>query len=101
MLRLKELRNERGLSQEQLGDILGRSQTSIYSYEKGNYEPDVDMLITAARYFNVSVDYLVGNTDIRTPLEPQDIQLAHRINRLDQPEVVRAIMTILDWGESK
>ena len=65
--RLRELREEKGLSQAKLGMKVGFSKTSqkIRMYEIRNNEPKFIELIALAKYFNVSVDYLVGNSDIR------------------------------------
>lgn len=68
---LKKLRQEHGLSQQQLADILHISQQSIHKYENDLSSPDIDMLKNMADYFNTSVDYLIGNTDIRSRIEPK------------------------------
>lgn len=62
---LRTLREECGLSQEQLGQIIGVKRYSIYTYEKGKSCPDMEGLIALAEYFQVSIDYLVGRTDNR------------------------------------
>ena len=67
---LKFLRTKKGLSQQQLADIIGTSQQSINKYENRNVEPDIDTLIAFADFFNTSVDYLIGNTDINRKIEP-------------------------------
>lgn len=66
---LKHLRNKKGLSQQQLADIIGTSQQSINKYENHNVEPDIDTLIAFADFFNTSVDYLVGNTNLDHRIE--------------------------------
>ncbi len=63
MIRIKELRNQKNISQQTLADALHVTQQSIYKYEHGLAEPDLDILIECARYFNTSVDYLIGVTD--------------------------------------
>lgn len=99
MLRLKDLRIERGISQDELANVLGCSQSTINNYEKGKHEPDIDMLISMARFFKVSVDYLIGNSEIRTPLDGDDIQMAHKINRMQEPEIVQLIKVVIDRVE--
>lgn len=59
--RLKELRTEFNISQQQLADVIGVSQQSINKYENHNVEPDIETLKAMANYFNVSIDYLVGH----------------------------------------
>lgn len=63
MFRLKELREQRRISQVFLGMELGMSQNTISRYETGTREADYETLIAFADYFNVSLDYLLGRTD--------------------------------------
>jgi transcriptional regulator with XRE-family HTH domain len=61
--RLKELRESRGLSQEQLAKIIGVDRTTIVKYETGASRP-TRYLKRIAHYFNVTTDYLLGNEEI-------------------------------------
>ncbi len=61
--RLKELRSERGVSQQELGKLLNMSKMAISHWENGHNEPCIAQLILLAEYFEVSVDYLIGKTD--------------------------------------
>lgn len=63
--RLKELRENKGITQRQLSEETGMSFQSISFYEHGEREPGVKALISLADYFNVSIDYLVGRSDKR------------------------------------
>ena len=63
--RVKELRLEHCVTQEQLGKIIGVKNFSIYSYEKGRTCPEMRGLVAMAEYFDVSMDYLAGRTDKR------------------------------------
>ena len=63
--RLRELRQERGMTQEALGQIIGVKNYSVYTYEKGRSYPDVAGLIALADHLDVSIYYLVGRTDRR------------------------------------
>ena len=58
--RLKELRVEKGLSQEDFGKEIGVSRGSISYYEKEERVPDIVVLAAVSKYFNVSTDYLLG-----------------------------------------
>lgn len=60
-MRLKELREAKGLSQTQLANELGISQQAYARYEKGDRKPKISTLIKLADYFDVSVDYLIGH----------------------------------------
>ena len=62
--RLKELRLEKGISQNDLGKILNVSKMAISHWESGHSEPSITQLIMLANYFEVSVDYLVAKEDI-------------------------------------
>ena len=66
-LRLKELREERNITQQELADQLSCSQQSINNYENHGTQPDIDMLCRMADFFDTSVDYLIGNTNVRDP----------------------------------
>ena len=61
--RLKELRKSVGLSQTQIGDKFGATQSAIDRYEKGGAEPKFQTLLAYADYFDVSLDYIFGRTD--------------------------------------
>ena len=64
--RLKELRKERGLTQEDLSKLSGVSFPTISRYENGQRdEPKLTILKTLANYFDVTLDYLVGDTDVK------------------------------------
>ena len=70
MKNLKLLRVEKGISQQKLADAIGSNQQSIHRYENGDYEPDIQTLSLLADYFETSIDFLVGRTDIRKRIEP-------------------------------
>ena len=58
--RIKYLRSEKGLTQEQLGKAVGYDQSRVAKWENGSLEPDVNTLIALANFLNVTVGYLVG-----------------------------------------
>lgn len=58
--RLRELREQHHLSQEAMGKIIGRSKPVISSYENNLKLPTLDVLMSIAALYNVSLDYLVG-----------------------------------------
>lgn len=61
--RLKELRIASGLTQKQLADILGINSVTYLHYEKEQREPPLSLLADMAKFFDVSVDYLLGLTE--------------------------------------
>lgn len=62
---LKTLRQEYGLSQQELADKIGISKSSINMYERGEREPGIETVKRIADFFNVDVDYLFGISDIK------------------------------------
>ena len=60
---LKNLREIKGMTQEQLGVILGVSRATIAGYETKNHQPDYEKLETLSRFFDVSIDYLLTGED--------------------------------------
>lgn len=63
MNRLKELRIEKGVSQQEIGKLVNMSKMAISHWEKGHSEPSISQLILLAEFFDVTVDYLIGKTD--------------------------------------
>ena len=61
--RLKELRIERNITQQELGHLVNMSKMAISHWEKGHSEPSITQLIILSNYFEVSVDYLIGKSD--------------------------------------
>lgn len=62
ILQLKKLRKERKISQAKFAQAIGVSRSAVSMWEIEASQPDNDMLITIAKYFNISVDELLGNT---------------------------------------
>ncbi|MBE5780672.1 MAG: helix-turn-helix transcriptional regulator [Clostridiales bacterium] len=73
---LKKLRQEKGISQKQLADVVSVSQQSINKYENHSVEPDIETMIRIADYFDTSVDYLIGHSEVNRRCEqvqPHDL----------------------------
>lgn len=66
--RLSELRRDHNLTQKELASLLHVSPGTISNYENGIHDPDMESLILLADHFDVSIDYLLGRTPVRTPL---------------------------------
>ncbi|MBR5544605.1 MAG: helix-turn-helix transcriptional regulator [Clostridia bacterium] len=58
--RIKELREDRDLTQSQLAEILGTTQRTVSYYENNQREIPVNVLVKYAKYFNVTLDYICG-----------------------------------------
>lgn len=66
--RLRDLREDSDLTQEQLGRILNINKHSISSYERDKSEPPDIIKVKISKYFNVSSDYLLGIVNDPTPI---------------------------------
>ena len=64
-----EFRVLKKMSQKDLADKIGVSKQTIFVMEKGNYVPSLLLAFRIAEYFNVSVDYILGKSEIRNPYE--------------------------------
>lgn len=80
-IRLKQLRKEKNLTQEDLAKILGYTRAAISGYEIGRNEPSHEVLNKLSEYFNVSVGYLTGKTDVRD-IEAQKINVNENVDAL-------------------
>ena len=63
------LRIEKGLSQKQLAEKVNVSQQSINKYENHDVEPNTETLCLLADFFETSVDYLIGHTNIKNKIQ--------------------------------
>lgn len=63
--RLKELREEKGMSQKQAAQALFISNTSLSNYELNISTPSPETLVEMCKFYNVSMDYLFGITDVK------------------------------------
>ena len=67
MLRLKDLREDHDLKQEDVAKILNISQTNYSKYELGKINIPINSLIVLADFYNTSIDYLLGITNESKP----------------------------------
>lgn len=79
--RLKKLRMQKKMTQQELGNLLNVTKVSISGYENETRSPDQDSLVKIAQFFNVSTDYLLGNTQDPTdyPLDDRSFEVMARI----------------------
>lgn len=61
--KLKELRLEKGLSQQKLGEVFGFCNQTVSFWESGSREPDLDTVLKISNFFNVSTDFLLGKNE--------------------------------------
>lgn len=65
--RLYALRREKGLSQEELAEVVGVTRQAVQKWESGASRPDMDNLTALARYFGVTLDYLITGAEPPAP----------------------------------
>ena len=70
-LRIRDLREDFDKTQQEIAEILGTSQTMYARYERRANEMPLRHLITLARYYNVSLDYLTGISSVKQPFPPK------------------------------
>ncbi len=61
--RIRDLREDRDMTQTEIAKILGMSQTGYSKYETGENDIPTTVLIKLAKFYNTSIDYLLGETD--------------------------------------
>lgn len=98
MNRLKDLRLERGLLQSDVAKVIHKSDRMVGFYETGKRDMGTDTLAILADFFNVSIDYLLGKTDVRKQgtikLDDIDIAFASGVKGLndENKETLKNIM---------
>ena len=81
--RIKELRLGKELKQVELAQIIGMSQSSLSGYESGKIEPDQETLIRLSEFFDVSIDYLLGISNVKKALTLEQVD-AKELQRLKE-----------------
>lgn len=85
--RLRNLIEERDLTQKQLAKDLNIAASTLGGYVQGYSEPDFETLKLLASYFHVSTDYLLGyQTDMQSPLTEREIELLQVFRALSDNE---------------
>ena len=91
--RVKKLRNERGLSMDKLAEILGITKSRISMWENNGVVPRDDLLLKLSDYFNVSIDYLLGNDELdgKVPEESKTLHFLQRnLKELNEEQLEKA-----------
>ena len=89
MNRIKELRSEAGMLQADLAKVLKVRQNTVSNWETGRHEPDQDALCAMSKIFNVSIDYILGNTDTKKAFTTEEV------NALPEAQALREVMESL------
>ena len=108
--RLAQLREEKNLSQAQVGKIINAAQNTVSQWEKGNRGISSEVLIQLADFYRVSIDYLLGRTENRTALQEniqsdttnKELALIKKYRALDE-HGKNLVNTVLDceYGRTK
>lgn len=72
MNRIKQLRENKNMLQDELAKVLNVTQKTISNYENGTRDIPTEYLIKLAEFFNVSTDYLLGTSDVKNNTETFD-----------------------------
>ena len=64
--RLRDLREDKDLSIRKLAEILHMQRTTYHNYETGKRELPFELAITLAKFYNVSLDYITGASNVKT-----------------------------------
>lgn len=106
--KIKRLRRDRDLSQTELARKLGTTLVTISSYENDKTKPSSEMLMGLAKFFNVSVDYLLRDqADHSGPVSIQDKELLKQFEKIDRlndnerTHVKYLLQTIIDKEKFK
>ena len=86
--RLKELRIEKGLLQSDIAKIIDKSERTVGFYETGERDMNTETLAILADFFNCSIDYLLGKSDVRNPekinINDADVAFASGVKALNE-----------------
>lgn len=94
--RLTVLREEKKLQQKDLAEDLNLAPSTISSYERNVSEPADEIKIRIAKYFDISIDYLIGVTDLRIPFIKTDaVDLPKGFPKEEIPTVQRCIRLLM------
>ena len=105
--RIKELRNERGMNQKQLAEKVGIDRTTVIKHEKNNQDISGENLIEYSKFFNCSIDYLLGRTEDSTAETENIITVSSRLVQKTQEEPKTdgitseffKVFKALDWSD--
>lgn len=81
--RLRSLRENLGLSQKELADRLNINRSTYARYETSSTQPDYDILDALANFYDVSVDYLLGRTNIYQTQTKEERDIAKRLKQFE------------------
>ncbi|AKL94981.1 putative phage repressor [Clostridium aceticum] len=96
---LKKLRQEKDLTQRELAKLLSLSPSTVAMYETGQRKPDSDTLKVLADFFNVTIDYLLGRSDIKNP--KIDNKINSDLTEKDEKDIAKELEKMMKQLESQ
>lgn len=92
--RLKEIRTDKDLSQQEVADYLKIDRKTYCRYENGHHEIKLDVLIQLAKFYRISLDYLAGLTNTPKTIDDKPITLKNKSITLKQVgDEIRIVIT--------
>lgn len=100
--RIKDLRKSNNLTQAELGKILGVGKTTVSMYETNNSTPSDDIKLKICEHFNISLDYLLGKTNIRNYESKENTVALHTDDYDELPQEAKdEINNFIDYIKQK
>ena len=96
-MRLRKLREEQGVQSTEIAKMLNIAKSTYSGYENDKSKPDYDTLTELAKYYSVSIDYLLGNTNVR---HQHDVLAFHTTEDLTEEEW-EEVKNYIDFVRSK
>ena len=99
--RIKRLRLNAKLTQQELAILIGKSKGNVSGYEKGNFEPSANTIIELAKCFKVSTDFILTGTKIENSInnltegERDILELIHPLSPKEQQRVIGVVENYL------
>jgi len=90
--RATKLRKEKGLSRDELGKIIGTSGPIVGRYERGDMKPSIEIATKIADALGVSLDYLVGKTDLE--LDSATLSRIQEVSKLSDKDREHIFVTL-------
>ncbi len=100
--RLRDLREDADLTQRQAAELIGTSMNHYGKYERGETDLPLEKAIILAKFYNVSLDYLAGLTNVKTgftqtaPCSPYLINLFQHLSSANQNRIEERMLEMLE-----
>lgn len=102
--RIRDLREDSDLTQEQLVELLDMHKTTYTNYEQGKHTVPLDFAVILAKYYNVSLDYIAGLTNDKrgfshsdlTPEQKKLLQLIEELSPEEKKKTVSFLRAVID-----